>query len=161
MIVKQYKAVILKLKTETRRTSEKDTYKIGSTHSVVPKRACPTVYYRWLDGELKIWHEYHANTKPMQLGIHSLYTPLKVHILNKHWEPLHAIDEAGAIAEGIIECTSPTGGNGYTYLSSDFYFHSAVAAYADLWDSINGKSKEFRWDANPQVCVHKFELVQP
>lgn len=165
MIIKQYEAVIRKLKTETRRTSVKDTYKVGHVYSVVPKRAWPTVYYRWLaDGTLDIWHEAYgkcAKPLPFEASIMKV-VPLKIRILSKHWEPLQDIDEAGAIAEGIREVYSAetTTHRSYMHDLSPVKFLTAVEAYSHLWDRINGKSKQFCWAANPNVQVHKFELAQ-
>lgn len=165
MIIRQYEAVIRKLKTETRRTSEKDTYKVGHDYAVVPKRAWPTVYYKWLENDdLWIWHENTGKpNKPTDIDVFKTYTPLRVLILSKHWEPLHAIDEAGAIAEGITVYERTLATNepvAYTYDGAMHGFATAIDAYRHLWESINGKTV-YRWDNNPQVCVHKFKDVQP
>lgn len=166
MIIRQYEDVIRKLKRETRRTSELDTYKVGRVYSVVPKRAWPTVYYHWSDsGTLEIWHEIYGRTyaNPLPFEIEECrLTPLRIRILSKHWEPLWAITEQGAMDEGIykVEVTY-SGGEATMYrhrLSNKVYF-TAVEAYRDLWDGINGET-EFRWVNNPQVCVHTFSLVE-
>lgn len=154
MIIKQYEAVVRKMKTETRRVSEKDTYKVGHTYAVVPKRAQPTVLYKWYEGELYFYHQ--DNGIPVA-SVGTQWQPTRVLILSKRWENLHDIDAAGAIAEGIYidqYC------GGFVCDLLDQSYVSAVGCYAALWDSINGKSKLYRWDANPRVCVHTFELVQ-
>lgn len=158
MIFRQYEAIIRKLKTETRRTSTNNTYKVNHVYSVVPKRAQPTVYYKWEGFNLKIWHEQFKGTKPDQFGIHSLYTSLKVRILSKFWEPLQSITNQGAIDEGI-QVVNDGVYDVYFHDLSDKTFKTPILAYHDLWESINGKSKEYRWDANPLVNVHRFELV--
>lgn len=183
MIIIQYEAVIRKLKTNTRRTSVKDTYKVGHVYSVVPKRTWPTVWYQWCSDfsawgyesitvtpRLEIWHELHGKRfkspqdvtmPPYWAGLESWH-PLKIRILSKHWEPLQDIDEAGAIAEGIREVYSAetTTHRSYMHDLSPVKFLTAVEAYSHLWDRINGKSKQFCWAANPNVQVHKFELAQ-
>lgn len=163
MIVRQYKAVIRQRKTETRRTSTKDTYKVGHVYSIVPKRAKPTVWYRWLNLKIDIWHEHYSPSTPQPLPFDQTnWAPLRVRILSKNWEPLHDITEAGAIAEGIISVPMLVDGKTEGWYMCDLLRHTfptAVEAYAHLWDTINGKSKEFCWSANPLVCVHKFELV--
>lgn len=164
MIIRQYEAVIRGTKTETRRTSEKDTYKVGHVYSVVPKRAKTTVWYRWTWKELQIYHETMYFHIPGDQGIdrpENNWKPLRICILSKHWEPLHAITEESAIAEGITGSiiSGEDEALWFSYDGCNDLFPSAVDAYHHLWDSINGESKEFCWDANPQVCVHNFELV--
>ena len=164
MIIKQYEAFIRKLKTETRRTSTKDTYKVGKSYAVVPKRAQPTVYYFWpKNGNLYIWHEAatDAGLPKVPTGIDLLtYKPTRALVLSKRWEELHAIDEAGAIAEGIIQHKITNGNTYYSHDLSSVIFDTAVLAYRDLWDLINGKDKVNCWAANPSVCVHKLQLVE-
>lgn len=162
MIIRQFEDVIRKLKTETRQTSTNDTYKIDHVYSVVPKRAKPTVYYLWDDNILNIWHEINPLfSAPLEIE-GSKWKPLRIRILNKNWEPLWAITEQGAMDEGIYKAeVTYSGGEATMYrhrLSNKVYF-TAVEAYRDLWDSINGKT-EFRWVNNPSVSVHKFELVE-
>jgi len=185
MIFRQYEAIIRKLKTETRRTSEKDTYKVNHEYSVVPKRAQPTVYYQWCSDfsawgyesiavtpRLEIWHELHGDRfktpkvvtmPPYWAGLEN-WKPLKVLILEKRWEHLHDIDEAGAIAEGIqVRDSLDINGHRIEVFYHDLsrtVFFSAVEAYQNLWDLINSKSKIYRWSANPLVCVHRFEIVE-
>ena len=73
-------------------------------------------------------------------------------------ERLQAISEADAIAEG---CTQNH--NGYFWggphaVSGLKQMATAVSAYRDLWESINGPGS---WDANPWVWVIEFRKEQP
>lgn len=72
-------------------------------------------------------------------------------------ERLQDISEADAIAEG---CTPNH--NGYYWggphqVSGRKQMATAVRAYRDLWESINGHGS---WDANPWVWVVKFRRVE-
>lgn len=73
-------------------------------------------------------------------------------------ERLQAISEADAIAEG---CTKNH--NGYFWggphaVSGLKQMATAVSAYRDLWESINGPGS---WDTNPWVWVIEFKVVKP
>lgn len=82
-----------------------------------------------------------------------------------HWERLHAITEAGAIAEGI-KSIAVDGIPGYQDYSGQLSFFSneaqpehhvsaAVQSYKSLWNSINGENA---WDRNDWVQVIKFKV---
>lgn len=60
----------------------------------------------------------------------------RIRILDIRQERLHAITEADARAEGV----------------------GSISEYRELWESINGKSKHYRWDANPYVNVITFQF---
>ena len=71
-------------------------------------------------------------------------------------ERLQDISEADAAAEGI----TPYPGHPGRWLSEHrpgLNYPSAIAAYRDLWESINGPSS---WDANPWVWVVEFKRVK-
>lgn len=71
-------------------------------------------------------------------------------------EPLKKISESDCIAEGVIKlpatgrCVLHQGGQ---YLGQ--VWDRAIDAYADLWDSINGRGA---FDANPFVWVYGYKL---
>lgn len=74
---------------------------------------------------------------------------------------LHDCSEADALDEGIYEhpCAGPFRGPGATYFAAAPEDGNArttpVAAYAALWDSINGSGA---WDANPWVVAVSFTV---
>ena len=72
-------------------------------------------------------------------------------------EPLQAINERGAIAEGII--WSNVAKAYYCRLSLGRWYETAVDGYRALWESINTK-KGTRWEDNPLVNVITFEVVK-
>jgi len=72
-------------------------------------------------------------------------------IVSVRVERVQEISEADAKAEG---CEPKPG----TY-TADFALHGYVAAYRDLWDSLNAKRAP--WSSNPWVWVVEFERVQP
>jgi hypothetical protein len=72
-------------------------------------------------------------------------------------ERLHGISEKDAVAEGApgyeegVDSPPPEDGCEWSYRAS----------YQRLWDSINGKKPNARWDANPWVWVVEFKVVKP
>ena len=79
-------------------------------------------------------------------------------------ERLQDISEADALAEGIVECPIPADDEGprrigYVVGPDDGKSGlsvTAVEAYRNLWESINGPGS---WDANPWVWVVEFRRV--
>jgi hypothetical protein len=67
------------------------------------------------------------------------FRQLRILITDIHRERLQLITEDDARAEGV----------------------ESVEAYRELWQSINGKTKDARWDDNPLVWVLTFEVVKP
>jgi hypothetical protein len=180
MIFRQWQQVLTGEKTETRRVaregetagyfdaeltivrnilnaSKTTRYEVGKTYPVIPKMFQPAVWWREYDGVIEgqeaiqyrpSFNGYHSETDYENLtridrrGVLSElgFQPARIRILALRWrEPLHDIDEAGAIREGV----------------------SSVDEYRDLWESINGKSRKYRWIANPPVNVIRFEVVRP
>lgn len=115
------------------RTGDPDRTKwsIGNTYAVVPKRGYSTVMTlgskAWVSG----------NHMDMQIHAELGWQPLRIRILSIRREPLQAITEADAKAEGVAD----------------------VAEYAALWDSIN-KRRGTRFADNPAVWVLTFEVVK-
>jgi hypothetical protein len=81
-------------------------------------------------------------------------------------ERLHAIDEAGAVAEGFPIAGGLDDNGNPAKWSREIPHESGVGMvawdcaldwYADLWDSINGPDA---WDANPWVEVIKFSVIK-
>lgn len=71
-------------------------------------------------------------------------------------EPLNRISEADCIAEGIIKL--PATGRCVLHEGGQYFgevWDKAIDAYADLWDSINGKGA---FEANPFVWVYGYKL---
>ena len=74
-------------------------------------------------------------------------------------EPLHAITDEGAKAEGIRQIIqSPEPGWGWE--SGGPCFDTPVLAYAALWDQIN-KKRGYPWKNNDYVWVIKFKQQEP
>jgi hypothetical protein len=75
-------------------------------------------------------------------------------------EPLQAISEADARAEGVYPA-AVYGGAVESWLPTpdmrDRFYPTAVEAYAALWDAINGPGV---WAKNPTVWAVKFERVK-
>lgn len=76
---------------------------------------------------------------------------------------LQDISEADAIAEGIDRALEPADYYGrqrvrFCSLTGDNFVwrHSAIAAYRDLWQSINGPGS---WDENPFVAAYSFDPI--
>lgn len=169
MIFKQWQEVLDGRKVQTRRIA--DRYKVGSVQSVTPKMYKPAIW--WKDGSQPVDEAIStlldADGKKTGSWDHRPalasqgYQPLKILILDKRREPVQALTEAGAIAEGIEFMP-----DGWTD-TSGFYLcravpsigthETAVGCYAALWDSINTK-KGLRWQDNPMVTVYTFEVVR-
>lgn len=71
-------------------------------------------------------------------------------------QPLQEISEEDAIAEGIylLECE----GGGYKSARGGQEFDTAVEAFYDLWNSINGPGS---WGQNPYVWPISFRRIKP
>lgn len=82
---------------------------------------------------------------------------ITLEIVSVRVERLQDISEDDAVAEGIIKLPA-TGravlAKGGQYLGAQWA--NARDAYADLWESINGRES---WDANPWVWVVEFKRV--
>lgn len=75
-------------------------------------------------------------------------------------EPLHEIDELGALAEGVEGERLVTGTiqeAGKAARSGEFVDGSARDGYAQLWDQLNGRGRN-RWANNPWVWVLSFRV---
>jgi hypothetical protein len=119
-------------------------WQVGRTYAVVPKRGQPAVWWRRdfgqflhiADGPSGTQSEAHKYDRETYLTAEG-FQPLRIRILSIRREPLQAITEVDARAEGV----------------------ESVEAYRALWESINGKTKGARWDDNPDVWVLSFEIV--
>lgn len=147
-----YTATLAGRKTQTRRIHT-PRLSVDKTYAIVPKRAAPAwwFYERFFGlpsqhtvritnpraylaqsgddmalGSTAQINRYLAKTGPVQA---------RIHIDRIHHEPLGAITEADAQAEGVA--------------SRD--------AFAALWDTINTKPGT-RWTDNPTVCVVTFHV---
>lgn len=95
---------------------------------------------------------------PVEKGRPSIHMPrwasrLTLEITDVRVERLQDISEADALAEGIEQRGIEFGVPGLWRRPEGP--HSAAAAYADLWETINGKGS---WAANPWVWVVTFEV---
>lgn len=136
-------------------------YGIDRTYSVVAKRGRPAVWWRVRDGKhetittrvaryLAREHAYIGEIKDgVSIPLHLMkpdaefmrefgWQEMRIRITDIDKEPLQDITEADARAEGV----------------------ASVAAYRDLWESINGRTPGARWADNPAVWVITFELVR-
>jgi hypothetical protein len=122
-------------------------YAVGHTYAVVPKRGEACLWW----GEDENGSRYSFTPQYQQWCAaagddYTAYTeddlrrdgcaPMRIRITAIRREPLQAITEADARAEGV----------------------ESVEAYRELWDSINNR-KGARWPDNPWVWVLEFELV--
>ena len=156
MIFKQVDEILSGQKTQTRRVVKPGEgmyeaslaltaagnvkWAVGKTYAVVPKRGLPGVW--WSDLYLGSVSHPLVIEKPdaatQAYRIETGWRPLRIRILAIRQGRLQDITEADAKAEGVAD----------------------VAAYRELWESINGKTPGARWDANPTVFVLEFELVR-
>ena len=89
---------------------------------------------------------------------------ITLEITNVRVERLQDISEADALAEGIVECPIPADDEGPRRIGymvgpddgKSGLSATAVEAYRDLWESINGPDS---WDANPWVWAVEFRRV--
>lgn len=160
MIFKQVDEILSGQKTQTRRVVKPGEgmyeaslaltaagnvkWAVGKTYAVVPKRGMPGVW--WTDqygisGEIltpKSRRLLSEAKYPISRLVEKGWHPLRIRITAIRQERLQDITEADAKAEGVAD----------------------VAAYCELWESINGKTPGARWDANPMVWVLTFEVVR-
>lgn len=134
MIFKQIDDILAGKKTQTRRIRKDTEWHDGkwATDTITKVEIIQEDDYR---GRLKwqIGRCYSIVPKRGAAGIGR-----KIRITGIRIEPLHHITEQEAQAEGV----------------------ASVEEYRALWESINGKDKQARWDVNPTVWVLDFELVK-
>lgn len=162
--------IINKTKTETRRVvklgefasmhngavetvftkSVHPKWTVGNDYAVQPGRGKPGLL--WCAETKRIWSRDWARENPMSI---EHFVPLRIRLLSIYRKRLQDISEADAVAEGypykvewhhtmigrLVESTPP----------------SPIQWYRQLWQSINGPKS---WDANPDVWVLTFEIVQ-
>jgi hypothetical protein len=75
-------------------------------------------------------------------------------------EPLQAISESDARAEGIIDGGCLNCGESEPCNCPD-PMPSAVDSFVRLWDSIYGNNLVYTWNTNPLVWVIEFERCKP
>ncbi len=89
---------------------------------------------------------------------------LTLRVIEARIEPLHAIDDAGAAAEGITRLPWDIAGAARYGAELERGAWTAVApspreSYALFWDELHGRSDGARWGANPTVVVIRFEVI--
>jgi len=128
----------------------------GNTYAVVPKRGQPAVWWKRYGDRPQDYflnrgiERHYASEEDIADGAPVMclvdmrdllpglgFQPARIRITSIRCEQLQDISEADARAEGVAD----------------------VAAYRQLWDSINGRTKGARWADNPQVWVLEFELL--
>lgn len=150
-------AIIRKQKTETRRIGRWSKIEPG-WHLLVKEKWAMDRLFNNLPPSLipkhtdlkraKIWYATSKDTKNRGRWRSSIHMPkwatrIELAIESKRDEPLHAITEEGARAEGC-----PVG------------HPDPVRWFRELWDTINGENPAKRWDKNPTVTVVKFSMYQ-
>lgn len=132
MIFKQITEILNGAKTQTRRV-RKDTEGAAATSPFNGSYTRVYLVGKRSVNKWQVYNEYAIVPKRGAAGIGR-----KIRLTAIRCEHLHDITEQDARAEGV----------------------ASVAEYKALWESINGKSKATRWDANPEVWVLEFELVK-
>lgn len=165
-IFRQWQQVLDETKTETRRGNF--IYKVGSIQPIIPRYLAPSVWWHPVTGErvenprahllTSINHDAPikcVNEMMLEMG----YMQGKVLIVDKRTEPVQAITETGAMAEGILYNAKH---DGYycPILNPSELYATAVDCYHALWLSINPRGK-WCWEANPTIVVVTFKLVKP
>lgn len=94
----------------------------------------------------------------------SIYMPrwasrILLEITDVRVERLQDISEEDAKAEGIKACCEVDGDERFQDYSGSKYVVGAKYSFQTLWESINGKSEDKCWDANPWVWVVEFKRV--
>jgi len=84
---------------------------------------------------------------------------IQLEVTDVRVERLQDISEEDSRAEGIIEWSDPPRAptKRYGLTVADVWEKSAKAAYARLWESINGDGS---WNANPWVWAVSFKVIQ-
>lgn len=112
-------------------------WRVGRTYAVVPRRGRPTLWWRELEsGDRGIF--LGKEQKDYEWLKEHGYQPLRIRITAIRKEPLQAITEEDAKAEGV----------------------NSIEEYKMLWNSINGNKKGMNWSSNPEVWVLTFEVVK-
>lgn len=105
---------------------------------------------RMVDGAKSIWRS------PIHMPRWA--SRITLEITGVRVERLQEISEADAIAEGLIQWSSPRMSNIYYGVTqADVWESNPRKTYARLWDSIN--SKRASWESNPLVWVAGFKML--
>lgn len=81
---------------------------------------------------------------------------ITLEIISVHVQRLTDIDEEDCLREGILMHDGRYGvGDDYFR----YFYKNPIAAFAELWDSINGKT--YPWELDPWVWVVEFKIVTP
>lgn len=141
---------------------------VRETHAIVPRTA-----YRCSDGvqqtlrpdddhDAAIYREGWSRSRGGFRWRPSIHMPrwasrITLEITSVRVERLQDISEADAMAEGCTENHNGYFWGGPHAVSGLKQMATAVSAYRDLWESINGPGT---WDANPWVWVVEFKRVE-
>lgn len=128
---------------------------VKETHCDIAHESYPSVWFYRADGDEK--PDWVKHWRP------SIFMPRKasrisLEVVSVCVERLQDISEADALAEGIhrFEVNDCVYFHARPTAPTEEHFTSAVMAYRDLWESINGAGS---WDANPWVWVVEFQRV--
>lgn len=146
LIMKQKEATRSGAKTETRRV-----VKPGETWDAERQAVLlPSGRVKWrVGGEYSVVPKMYGKT----FG--------RIRITAIEHQQLHEIDDAGSLREGILAVPfSMTVTESYcNEVQVKNYWPTPRMAYEALWEYINGKSKKYRWRANPSVWVLRYEYL--
>ena len=137
---------------------------VRETHA--PQSDCWGSWERWTRGEGGPGPVIHYKASDERAWVDrwrpSIHMPrwasrITLEITSVRVERLQDISEADAIAEGCIQNPNGYYQGGPHKVIGLKQMATAVRAYRDLWESINGPSS---WDANPWVWVVEFKRVE-
>lgn len=115
--------------------SHRIIYEVGKTYAVSPGRGKRTALVKPTEAGVEICTPERPSVYAAALAMG--YCPLRIRLLKIERVHVQEMDEAVAVAEGVAD----------------------VAAYIVLWQSINSKTKGFRWQDNPMVWRLWFEVA--
>jgi hypothetical protein len=74
---------------------------------------------------------------------------------------LQDITEQEAISEGIevLSRIIQVKYRDYRYNPNDYCLFDPRKSFSTLWDSINGKKKNYKWESNPEVFMYQFKVL--
>jgi hypothetical protein len=172
-IFRQWRQVMDGTKTATCRLKP---YKVGSVQSVIPTYLAPAIWWKPETGEIvehpydkanELWgarpgfvHEIkHVNSLLTTFG----YQRARVRYTFVTQICVQDLTEEDCVAEGVVPVVNPTLGIiGFECpLFPNLLWKEAVDGYRHLWNSINATPKRLRWESDPLVYFHRFELVKP
>lgn len=150
--------------------NERLKWQVGRDYAVSPGRGKPGVWWNHATGEYALpyttkKYKFDGRQRLKHEMQEDGWQPLRIVLTDIRREPLQAISEADALAEGwpadedVRECPYcdalyPTG----EYYGPDLpCLCNPVTWYRELWESINGRGS---WGVNPDVWVLTFQVAR-